>query len=728
MEFILPTGTSVQRLYLSGSPYPIPVTGKGMWTTDTKKLYIGDGSTVGGILVGPISDYSELSNTAHTHAYSAITNTAHTHTDYAQLYTNVNFDRITATSIVTTGASIRTTSLTASTATANTLFSKSIIISGDSPSSTITFRGTGSDINITTIHNISNTLFMPNISSSQISATTHITSPIFNGTSFSATNYYCGSTNLASMMGTGGGVTDHGALTGLTDNDHPQYRLTGTPIYPSSISGATSDAQTTFGTFGGTATAHYFPAALAIKGTEFYIDVNSTSNESSLQFHGGDAYVIYNHSNTDLRWTRPSNGTLNFKLWGDAYLGNGKVFLSNPLYRVGSTGTNVSNSGIWFGSATTSNSLTYQSGNTALSSSTNFIVNGALTSTTFISGSNNIGNIFAVTGHSHSPSSITDGTFTGDSVFNGGTNFGQGITGKSAYFLNKVTGDTIICETHMTGGSMLTIMRSGSTNVILRMGEKTGEFHSLKLDQNAGGHESNFILSTGLTIEGPLTATTYSGITAPMVAGSTVALSPYMFGSTGGSYFGFGNHLTIGNSFSNTATTSTALFFRTTGDTKVGFELHKDTNEFKFFSIASPVGNWRFSNANIVADVGVFGAVVSATTYSGLPITKSITVPDPRATENITMFYLDKSALFTKVVGVVSGSSPSVTWSIESGGTRTGTTVTITGATTTSQNGVTYDITPNVTVSPNTWIIFKITATGGTTNNEFHSTIYYKEQ
>ena len=273
---------------------------------------------------------------------------------------------------------------------------------------------------------------------------------------------------------------------------------------------------------------------------------------------------------------------------------------------------------------------------------------------------------------------------------------------------------------------MLTIMRSGSTDVMIRMGEKTGEFHSLKLDQDAGGHESNFILSTGLTIQGPLTATTYSGITAAMVAGGVS--TPIAFGSTAGTRYAFNGHLSVNNSYENTGTTNSSIFFQTTGDTKVGLELNRLTNEFKFFSIASPVGNWRFANANIVADVGVFSTVVSATTYSGLPITKSITVPDPRATENITMFYLDKSALFTKVVGVVSGSSPSVTWLIGSASTRTGTTVTITGATTTSQDGVTYDITPNVTVNPNTWIIFKITATGGTENNEFHSTIYYKEQ
>ena len=30
----------------------------------------------------------------------------------------------------------------------------------------------------------------------------------------------------------GGGVTDHGALTGLSDDDHPQYVLRGDPQHP----------------------------------------------------------------------------------------------------------------------------------------------------------------------------------------------------------------------------------------------------------------------------------------------------------------------------------------------------------------------------------------------------------------------------------------------------------------------------------------------------------------
>lgn len=40
-------GTDAQRLAMT------PAIGEPLWTTDTKKLYVGDGTTVGGILIGP---------------------------------------------------------------------------------------------------------------------------------------------------------------------------------------------------------------------------------------------------------------------------------------------------------------------------------------------------------------------------------------------------------------------------------------------------------------------------------------------------------------------------------------------------------------------------------------------------------------------------------------------------------------------------------------------------
>jgi len=336
------------------------------------------------------------------------------------------------------------------------------------------------------------------------------------------------------------------------------------------------------------------------------------------------------------------------------------------------------------------------------------------------------------TAHTHLPSEIAAGHFPNDHSFAGNISFGKAITGKSGYFDAIVTATSLIAKTASSGGSMLSLFRTGTTNVLIRMGTlSSGEIHSLTLDQSVAGILSNFVLSTGVTINGPIStnvsisAGTYSGIVASIVRGSNSSSNPEYFSSveSGKTYFGFGNHLVLDNSLANTATTDTALYFKTTGYTKAGISLDRVTNEISFFSPSSPVSNWKFSTGNVIIN-----GSLSAVTYSGLPITKSITVPDPRSTENIAMFYLDKSALFTKVVGVVSGSSPSVTWLIGSASTRTGATGTITGATTTSQDGVTYNITPNLIVPANTWIIFKVTATGGTSNNEVHITTYYKEQ
>ena len=126
-------GTEAERLQLSGGsgPYDKPADGEPLWVSNTEKLYIGNGTggTTGGILIGPITDFSELTSTGHTHGASNITGgtfaggvsgltisagtfysgnnnllnvlsqTGHTH-NYTAPYTNVVFDRITATTLI----------------------------------------------------------------------------------------------------------------------------------------------------------------------------------------------------------------------------------------------------------------------------------------------------------------------------------------------------------------------------------------------------------------------------------------------------------------------------------------------------------------------------------------------------------------------------------------------------------------------------------------------------
>lgn len=51
MALRLRRGTDAQRLTLDGVSIPVPAEGELIYTTDTKKLYVGDGATVGGIAV-----------------------------------------------------------------------------------------------------------------------------------------------------------------------------------------------------------------------------------------------------------------------------------------------------------------------------------------------------------------------------------------------------------------------------------------------------------------------------------------------------------------------------------------------------------------------------------------------------------------------------------------------------------------------------------------------------
>jgi len=366
-----------------------------------------------------------------------------------------------------------------------------------------------------------------------------------------------------------------------------------------------------------------------------------------------------------------------------------------------------------------------------------------------------------LTGHTHGASQISGGTFaTGaEFIFPTGVNLGQGLTGKSAYFTNTITGDTIVAKTHMSAGSRLTLSRSGTTDVLITMGTQTGEYHSITMDQDGSGHNSKFLFSTATTINGILSATTivssgYSGSLNPNI------IVPGKFGNSGNSSnFTFGNHVMFDNSYTNTATTNATVYLGTTGDAKWVIFVDRDTDDLGVTAGGSHGGNttWGFGQFSVASNihgrsaiaawnglyVGYSGAIpvitsgtglgatisgysIDAKVYSGISFTKSITVPDPRANENITMFYLDRDVSFTKAIGVVSGNTTaSATWEIASGLTRTGSTGTITGASTTSKDGVVYTIADR-NVPANTWVFLKTSATAATIT-ELHLTVQYRE-
>lgn len=467
-------GLESERIQLSGGTYNKPDHAEPLWVTDTQKFYIGNGTggTSGGILIGPISDFSELSNTAHTH-------------NYVSSGTDVSFDHITATSIITTGASIRTTSLTANTMTANTLFSKQIVISGDGGQSKLTFKGSGSDVDINVIHAAGSILYLPttfvgNITGSNLVSTT------ITGTSVSATNYYCGSTNLSTIF-VGGSSSFNGTInasqvTGGTfgaavsgsvisagtyysgNNDllnvlspsghsHPfsafsALQNTGHTHFPSSISGTSlTTTQATFGigwTNGEyTNGVHWFPGSVIFGGKDIYLNTSNMSNETQILFQNG-AFLLHSSGtagvNHQFRWGPSGASTV---LYGDVYAGKGNIYLGDPIAGLGASnrGVNVGGSGIYFGTGA-SNNITYQSTPIQISASTTFIA-PTITATTYC------GITAAMV---HGSTGITDtntpyrlGTYSGDSVFGVGNHFfidNSFATGLNPTIYYQVTGNT----------------------------------------------------------------------------------------------------------------------------------------------------------------------------------------------------------------------------------------------------------------------------------------------
>ncbi|MDA9938574.1 hypothetical protein N9C48_00520 [bacterium] len=73
MALRLRRGTDAQRLTLDGVSIPVPAEGEIIYTTDTKKLYVGDGTTVGGVAVDVansdlnIDDLSDVDTTSVGH-------------------------------------------------------------------------------------------------------------------------------------------------------------------------------------------------------------------------------------------------------------------------------------------------------------------------------------------------------------------------------------------------------------------------------------------------------------------------------------------------------------------------------------------------------------------------------------------------------------------------------------------------------------------------------------
>ena len=98
-------------------------------------------------------------------------------------------------------------------------------------------------------------------------------------------------------------------------------------------------------------------------------------------------------------------------------------------------------------------------------------------------------------------------------------------------------------------------------------------------------------------------------------------------------------------------------------------------------------------------------------------MTKSFTLPSPTASDNIAVFYASKALTITKILSIVKGTSPSVTFSIRYGTDRSasGTEVVASGITCTSTtSGVSTTTFTNATVPASNFVWFTVSAISGT--------------
>lgn len=901
MAFKTRQGIEAQRLMLSGTS--TPASGEPLWTTDYKQYYVGDGTTPGGIFIGPGI------NTGTSVLFDNITCTTLTTTGSSVHTTTLHAQAVSATSIHATGVTASTLLLsssattkilyctgvraqgdlsgytlyltgdttgrsayysldvksvnggfsgthiialtgtigllTATTITAQTFSGiSSPMISGSSSSTPAYFGWAGNSVfgfgNHLTLSNVFSTGANPSIffnvtgdtkwgidcdktnsnlrfyAGSDHSGDTYFTygdiyvTAMLSAGSLYATSIYSGGVDIATLWGTGGsggtGVTVHSGLTGLLNNDHPQYRLTANTIPASSI---------TSGTFAGSGVDFTFPRyvyanTVVLSGDNIYIN-NGNKNSA------GGIYVPA-APNTD--------GNFYYVTATTSWQTSNKVNLLNTLVATTITGTNFVSgttnlSSIFASSSHTHNysaltSTAHTHSATAITSGTfdvgTFVFPGDVYASSFTAGTMRtgtdliVGNELFINYAGGLPSRfwMHDGTtFSGANIsFNSGqfeishpcniggnyvatdgngsgydlylnTNtsntarvwFGHAGGAYNAHNLSydttlntfafntgltvngtlKATGTTTLATTHVTTLTATTLVLSSSANTkilyctgVRAEGDITGysltttgdvtsraAYFTNDVKSQFGGFSGTHVIAltgtVGSLTSTTITAQTFSGITPPMISGASNPAFPLYFGWSGNSAFGFGNHLTLSNTLATSENPS--IFFNVTGGTKWGLECDRTNNNLRLYAGAAHGGDILLTYGDVFVT-----ASLSAATYSGITLTKSITVPTPIATENIAMFYTDRLLTHLGVYTVVSGSStPSVTWEIRNGTGRTDAgTLIHSGVTTATTLPYTGSAISSSVVSANTWVWLKTTATGGTTN-EFHLTMKYKE-
>ena len=133
--------------------------------------------------------------------------------------------------------------------------------------------------------------------------------------------------------------------------------------------------------------------------------------------------------------------------------------------------------------------------------------------------------------------------------------------------------------------------------------------------------------------------------------------------------------------------------------------------------------------ANAIPKAGAGGTLDAGWMPDGGERSKSITVESPSAAEDISIFFTNRAVTITEIRAVVRGSTPSVTWTVRHGTSRSGAgSEAVTGGTETTDESAGSDVTSfdDATIVADSFVWLETTAQTGTVD-ELAITIFYTE-
>ena len=151
-------------------------------------------------------------------------------------------------------------------------------------------------------------------------------------------------------------------------------------------------------------------------------------------------------------------------------------------------------------------------------------------------------------------------------------------------------------------------------------------------------------------------------------------------------------------------------------DLNVGDEVEIKLQSYSATTTISVNGTWNFTQGMRISKAsGIKGEKGDTGTGAPVSLSKTLTLQEPTASDDITVFRTDVAITVQEVIACSTGSSPSTTYQLKHHTDRSnaGNALTTSAATTSTTTGDTASL-GDVTIPANSWVWFETTAASGT--------------